>query len=235
MKSIIPNCFIFFILLNVLMSPINANDSTYINKRYKGGEYALRKIIIDNLIYPTESAERCIVGTSVSSMRINKTGEIVEIKILNPLRKEIDKAVIKALNKTKDGWLRDMDSNNDTIFYFQILFKLENIDFFKQQVKSPNLIYEITIIAYGSDSYKNFISDDKLIENININYNKKAYNELLPLLNEAIRRNPFYTQFYQLRILCYENLNMDQELIHDDTNKLIKYIDNKSIDDILVK
>jgi hypothetical protein len=235
MKTKIILSFFLVTMLTTVSIVIKANDTTYINKRYMGGAKALRLNIQLKLKYPSKSVDECTVGTSLSSVKIKNTGEILEIKILNSLSSDIDDVVINALGQTKGNWLKDDKNTNDTIFYFQIQFKFNEIDFFQSQVSSENLLDEIFIIGYGGKSCKNFIPDEKLIEMINLNYKSNSFEKLLPLLNESIRRNPFYCQFYQMRVRCYKNLNMDQVLIKDDNLKLSKFIDNKTINDILVK
>ncbi len=234
MKRIQAIITVLIIIVSAFCFKITANDTTYISKRYNGGEKALQKFILSNQRYPAQALNNCVVGTSLSSLKINSAGEIVDIKIINSLGSDIDNEVMMVLRATKGRWLKDEKNIHDTVFYFQIVFKVKGTDFFKPKIATENLQDEMAVIGYGNQ-YCRFIQDEKLIEMINSTYNKSAYKKLLSLLNEAIRRNPFHKQFYELRIQCYKNLNLNKNLILEDSLKITRLIGHKTIEEIVVK
>jgi hypothetical protein len=165
MRTFLTRLVFVLIILDIFSTDVYSINAKYINTRYVGGENSLRLFIQQNIIYPDKSAEKGIVGTSIASMTIKNTGEIVNIKILNSLDADIDKVVIETLRKTKDNWLKDPNVKNDTTFFFQILFKSDKTDFSKQKVNSENLIGECTLIGYGCNSCKKVMTDEKLNDN----------------------------------------------------------------------
>ena len=65
----------------------------------------IKNFLLKNLVYPEKAIECCKEGTEVVKFTITPNGNISNIKIDNCVCSEIDKEVIRVLNKTNGMWI----------------------------------------------------------------------------------------------------------------------------------
>lgn len=95
---------------------------------FPGGSAALKKYLIENLLYPLSAKEEGIEGKCILNFIVHKTGEISDVKILRSLAdcKQCDeeaKRLILAMPKWKPG--KQNGKEVDSYYTLPIIFKLQ--------------------------------------------------------------------------------------------------------------
>lgn len=203
-----------------------------VDYRYPGGTLALRKFLGMNMDYPPSAVENAIVGFSLSSCTINPDGSIKEVSIINPVNPSIDSAMSEVLYMTEGRWKTTEKDTLET-FYVQVVFSLSGIPFYTNTLTAENVLETIDITAMGVTYGGNEDKSDEFIANsINESLKSKDYATALKYLDEAIRRNPYRSDLYQIRIMVNTRLG-DKDRVMDDVNKVAVFINGKSMKNVL--
>ena len=93
---------------------------------FPGGEQAMYKFIIDNIIYPTNAKEQGIAGKVYVRFVVEKDGSITDVKTMRDFNPELDAEairVIKMMPKWKHGTQQGKPVR--VMFTLPINFKLD--------------------------------------------------------------------------------------------------------------
>lgn len=229
-----------FILLIIVQSSLSFYLSAQdlpINSRFKDGSEGFYRFMTVNLKYPVESVNSKTIGYSITGITITPEGKIKEISIINPLDKYIDSEIITALEKTKNKWIRSKNITTDQTFYVQVVYRIDHLagldpggDYpardvynFLEPVYVAEAVRKKTDLPEANDSIRARIS-----KSLKENKNEDA----LRYTDELIRRNPFVTELYQLRILINRKLK-NNDLIVKDAQRMENFIPGVSLNDFL--
>lgn len=204
----------------------------FFSHRYPGGAYELRKNLAVNLLYPAPAVENGIVGMSLASCTLNPDGSINGISIVNPVCPSIDQAVKDALSST-DGQWTSIDKDTLEALNVQIVFVLSGIPFYTNTLTAYNMLESIDVTAMGvTYAGQEDLSDDNIALSINESLKAKDYEAALKGLDEAIRRNPFKPDLYQVRIMVNTKLG-DKDRVMEDVIKIGNFLNGKSLQQVL--
>jgi len=245
---------IILILLSITVVDAIAQEAgPPIENRFVGGEEAFFMCIYNNISYPESSKKNGSYGCSIAKFSLTPTGEILDIKIINPVDKYIDNEVINVLLSTKGKWTKCDTVNNDQVFYVQIdfLFSGLSTSSYAPRSKPYSSLFLNPIIVTSMAVYKpkNKIYDDQTLAIIVTSKNKiyddqtlaaagtsaieeERYDEAIEILNELIKRHPFTKELYQLRILAHKKLG-HTDLVNQDINTINNFAEGYSLDEIV--
>lgn len=222
-----------------------------VNNRYPGGTRELRVFFANNLRYPEIDAERSIVGLSVVACTINPDGSIHSIEIINPISPTIDNEIKRLLNLTGNKWTSIEQDTLET-FYAQIHFALDNPKHSRNSITAENVLAEVIVFAMGTtinsigsnkrptlyESERDGSlsaranSDEQVTLGLSEALTNKDWKGAQAFLNEAIVRNPYVPDLYQLRIMVNTKLGY-KELVMEDVNKVSNFMNNMSLQQIV--
>jgi hypothetical protein len=221
-----------FPLITIISQDLN-NDlksPLFVEEQFKGGTIEFRKFITANIKYPQQSVEKAVVGLSISSCTITPDGAIENISIINPIDQHIDLEVKRVIELTKTKWNKSEDSISRT-FYLQIYFILKGIQFDTYELTAENVIKSFSVTVLGlklSEAEVPKRTTQYIIESIGTALSRKKYPDALEFINEAIRRNPFEPNLYQLRIMINSKLGKSED-VKNDIEKISNFIDGKTL------
>ncbi|MBK3517182.1 hypothetical protein [Carboxylicivirga marina] len=218
--------FVFF-YLSLLMSAQSISDRALdINSRFTEGKDGFNKFIAKNASYPLVSQNSLTVGLSVASLTVSPKGHIVDVSILNPIDNHIDKEVIRLLMSTGGKWQATDSITVNQKIIIQLAFIINGTKYHYSYLSEQHIAAPALIVAYSQNIPVTFKSDDKLQSMINKHLNKKKYQKCVDCLDELIRRNPYNTKAYQLRIMCNARLG-NEVVVESDTEVLTGFNDNQ--------
>ena len=114
----------------VVSPPVERKDKIFkvaeIQPQFPGGGAELMKYLSTNLKYPEDAKKQSIEGRVIVQFVINKTGKIINTKILQSLHPSCDKEVIRLIESMPD-WVPGKQNGNPVPVYYTlpIRFKLE--------------------------------------------------------------------------------------------------------------
>ena len=97
--------FLLFLLLPILSISQEKNTTdniigvAEISPEFVGGEEAMNKFIVDNIIYPAESIKKGEQGIVYVQFVVRKTGELTDLKVLKGETKLLDQAALDVISK----------------------------------------------------------------------------------------------------------------------------------------
>jgi len=96
---------------------------------FPGGEEALNKFLLENIIYPVSARKANIEGKVYTSFVIDTNGKVGEIKIINGLSNDINKEVIRVIS-IMPNWVPGFDALHNRKLRMQmflpVIFNLDN-------------------------------------------------------------------------------------------------------------
>ena len=205
---------------------------TFFTHRYPDGANGLRKYLATRLTYPEDAVQNGIVGLSLASCTIDKEGSVQNAAIINPLFPSIDWDIIRLIKSTSGKWTRIEKDTLETC-YIQVFFVLSGLNYNTGKLVDYNVLDEVQVTAMGirfDDSSK--YTDDQLAIHLNESLQAGNYKEAIWYLDEAMRRNPFNPELYQVRIMVNTKLG-DRERVMEDVSKLGNFINGKSLQEVI--
>lgn len=161
-----------------------------LNYRYKGGFHTFEKHFISTVTFPEAAKYNCRIGICVASLKVDCNGEIVEVKLKNPLRLGIDEEISNFIHSTTGNWNTCSD-NKYTKFDIPIQFTIRGIE-----TNSTDAV----LIIVGEPLPGQICNDDQYyIEKVEKLMEKKKGKKALQYLNQLIRRNPYNTEYYDMQ------------------------------------
>lgn len=204
------------------------------DNRFEGGTIELLKRVSRELGYPSDAVDNAIVGLSLASCTINPDGTVHNVAIINPLCQSIDSKTKQAL-RSLDGEFKSINKDSLETFYIQILYELPGLEFFTSTLKYENVLDPVTIsvkmMTFKGDYEK---TDEYIAAQINNALKNEDYSIAVEFLNEAIRRNPYVPELYQLRILAHSKLGRKNATM-EDALKIANFMDGKSLESIIAE
>ena len=161
-----------------------------LNYRFKGGYYTFEKIFQLSVEYPPMATANCIMGIAIVSVKVNCEGVVGDLKIKTPLGYGIDNEISAFFTKTEGHWNTCRDEKY-TKFEIPIQFKLKGC---VTNNEDGLLVIEASNPGYLCNDDQYYI--DKLEKYISKGKNKKA----LQYLGIMIRRDPYNTDYYDMRM-----------------------------------
>jgi hypothetical protein len=228
---------ILILLTFTMINAIAQEANPSIENRFVGGDEAFFMWIYSNISYPESSKKNGSYGCSIAKFFITPTGEILDVKIINPVDKYIDTEVINLLLSTKGKWTKCDTLKNDQEFYIQIdfLFSGLSTSSFTPRSKPYSSLFLNPIIVTGKavNKPKNKILDDQTLAAAGTSAIKEErYDEAIEIFNELIKRHPFTKEFYQLRMLVHKKLG-HTDLVNQDVNTINNFAEGYSLDEIV--
>jgi hypothetical protein len=215
-----------------------------INYRFKNGEDGYVSFFSKTITFPPSSIENGTIANSIIRISLNPDGKIEEMTVINPIDSIIDNEVLKAIDLSKNIWLKCDTTSHNQVFYLQIAFSLPGI---LPNLCSPEnkeikrLFPEPIMISLPEPMIDSFSKKDEtesaarkseeIAEKANNYLASEQLAEALPLISELIKRDPFNRDLYKVRIMINIKLNRP-ELVEEDDNKIINFAEGYSIDDL---
>lgn len=202
--------YLFGLLFSIYFSTYSQEQSILDTCYSGGGARMFYQTIGENLKY----ADRSKVGLSILYWEINK-GQIQNITIINSLGKLTDKHIIRVLQLTSDNWVVKESIDK---YYLPIKFQT-HYDFYIDPIPC-NYLKEIVVNAYAVVNGNRFQStnvktDEEIISNLNKSIEKDKFKLAISYLDQMIQRNPLNQQLREMRILCYQQLNLDEKACNE--------------------
>ncbi len=205
---------------------------TFFSHRHKDGANELRKYLASRPRYPQDAAENGIVGLSIASCTIDRDGHIHDVSIINSLSPSVDQDIIRLLNSTEGQWTKIEIDTLET-FYAQFFFVQYGNQFNTNELTAFNVLKSVVITAMGNPiEDSELYTDDQIAISLNESLNTGNYNEAIWYLDEAIRRNPYNPELYQVRIIANKKLG-NKELVMEDVYKIGNFMNGKSIQSVI--
>ncbi len=184
-------------LQDISFEDLNTKQANFI-----GGTDELKKFFAINLRYPQDIK----YGTMIGIVIINQKNNELKTITFNSPGKSYDKEFDRVVQLSKNRWEKN-DKLNILYSTITLDFSFEQSNYFTDYDHQPNFIAgNIYLRNYANKKLK---SDDKLVKELNENYSKKEYKKVIKLTNELIARNPFYPNFYSIRIKALKALSQD--------------------------
>lgn len=218
---------IVFCCLSLVMSAQTISSNALdINSRFIGGSDGFNEYIAKNAGYPLKSLNALTVGLSVASLTISPNGHIEDVSILNSIDNSIDREVIRLLMSTGGKWRASDSIKCNQKIILQLAFIINGTKYHYSYLSEPHISEPAMIIAYSQNTPVTFKSDDKLQSMMNKHLKKKNYKKCVDCLDELIRRNPYNTKAYQIRIMCNGRLGNASQ-VESDTKVLTGFNNNQ--------
>ncbi|WP_075602757.1 hypothetical protein [Saccharicrinis aurantiacus] len=129
--------------------------------------------------------------------------------------------MIRVLRMTEGKWKKKEGFQDSETFYIQVLLKLDNSGTNTYWKRTSNII-DYVVIQHLSKKNK-YITNEELEYSLNSSIKLKDYEASVAVLNELVRRNPYNTMLYNLRMRCNSKLRAYKDVMID-SNKLSSYI-----------
>jgi len=204
MRTLILVSILFFSLnaYSQVLSDININCFRDSQAKFIGGEDALNKFFGLNLQYTKDMS----YGTMIGVIIIDQYNKEYKTLMINSLGKSCDNEFNRVVQLTKHKWEKN-DSINTLYCVINIEFSYAGSKYFIDYQGQPDFIIGgIQLKIYIDKKIK---SDEKLVATVNKYYSEKNYKKALPIINQLIKRNPYYSTFYVMRIKSLLSLGKD--------------------------
>jgi len=167
-----------------------ANLKQLLDYRYRGGYYSFERLFFKTVEYNEVAKKNCVVGIMIVRFDVDCEGEIKNLVIKNPLRWGLDAQVQGFLQATMGNWNTCTDDKY-TRFEVPIQFTINDTE---TNSTDGMIILQADLTGYNckGDSY----FQEKLDDALEKNKKKKA----VKYLDELIKRNPYDSDLYDLRI-----------------------------------
>jgi len=236
--------------LAFLVTIVIFSENTYgqkykkpIDYRFKNGEIGYSAFFSKSITYPQASVKAGSIGNSITRVTLNPEGEISDIDIINPIDSNIDKAVLNAIDRSRDFWKKCDTINHNQEFFMQFSFSLPGIYpiLFKPKTRELAALFPDPLLVTLPESLLaalskqnegiKIINNEELTDKANAFLDSAKYDEALPFINELIKRDPFTRELYKARIMINIRLNRP-ELVGSDDDKIYDFAGGFSIDEL---
>lgn len=158
--------------------------------RYKGGFYTFEKHFNSSVTFPESALYNCRIGICVVSLLVDCNGDIVEVKLKNPLRFGIDEQITDFIYSTTRNWNACTDDKY-VKFDIPIQFTIRGVE---------TNFTDGVLISVGEPIPGQSCEDDQYyIEKVEKLMEKKKGKKALQYLNRLIRRNPYNNEYYEMQ------------------------------------
>jgi hypothetical protein len=206
-------------------------QTSVVERRYPGGNLELRTFLARSARFPEYAAENNIVGLSLSSCAISPDGNVERVEIINSLGEAVDKEVRRLLHRTSGKWKKARIDTTE-VFYFQLCLYLSPIEWHRDTIRDYNILEPIIITAVPfrmNRQERERYSDQYIAESINQGIKNEDYHSAIESIDEAIRRNPYNLQLYQLRIMINSKIG-NSDMVQEDALKMRNFVNGKPLE-----
>ena len=202
-------------------------------KRFANGGMAFTQYMMKNLRYPLEAMQAAIVGTELVSIIVTPTGKLANVAIVNSLGEAIDGEVLRLFRSTRQRWLpADQSASQDSIMLFlPVKFTLTDgsgeKDFYVEAVKPDFILNETVVVGYHARVSLDVRDDAYYINELRAASQKKDNKQMLKMVNELIRRNPYSDKLYLQRANIEQQFGQTDEACSD-YKKIIYFLGRTS-------
>lgn len=184
------------------LQDIKFKDLAINQAKFEGGENELKKFFAMNLRYPMDLN----YGTMIGIVIIDQEKEKLNTLTFNSPGKSYDAEFKRVVKLSQNKWIKN-DSLDILYSVLTLDFSYEGSNYFVDYDHQPEFITGNIFLKNFSDNKLN--SDEDLISSLNESYKGGEYKKVLKLTDELIKRNPFYPNFYVMRIKALEELGKD--------------------------
>lgn len=165
------------------------NVMKLMNYRFKGGYYTFEKLAYASLKYPPYNDQICLVGMVLIDIEVNCEGEVVNVKVKNPIGLGVEEDISKFLESTNGKWNK-CDDDKYTQVEIPVQYMMENVE-------TNNA--DAMIVIVGKNKGVVCYDDSYYLEKANKFMDKGNGKKAIPYLNQLIQRNPYNTDYYDMR------------------------------------
>lgn len=158
-------------------------DSAFVKASFDGD---IEKYFAKQIKYPRDLAARNIRGRTVLSFVISKLGELESVVIEEFPHIDLAKGAIAILKSTKGMWSPTIEDTVAIDFNYKIIINYQGHSSQPMPTKEKSLVLK-----------------DKALRKIK----KEDYEKALALINDAIKINPFRSEYYDMRSRIHYSLN----------------------------
>jgi hypothetical protein len=159
------------------------------NYRFKGGYYTFEKLAYESLKYPPYNDQICLVGMVLVDIEVNCEGEVVNVTVKNPIGLGVESDISKFLESTKGKW-NNCEDDKYTHVEIPVKYKMENVE---------TNDADAMIIIVGKNKGVVCYDDSYYLEKANKYLGKGNGKKAIPYLNQLIQRNPYNTDYYEMK------------------------------------
>ncbi|MCD6179034.1 MAG: energy transducer TonB [Bacteroidales bacterium] len=207
-----------FTLLILLAFSFNAlfsqQENDFVKAKFNGN---IEKYFAKQIKYPRELAARGIEGRTVLSFVITKQGELESIAADEFPHINLAKEPISILKSTKGMWSPTLINNEPVDFIYKIIINY-NIQKGQSVSSSRRTFNQERPSPPAPMKEKSLILKDKSLRKVK----KEQYDKALSLIDEAIKINPYKSEYYDIRSRVHYSLN-NINAAEQDAMSAIKY------------
>lgn len=157
--------------------------------RFKGGYYTFEKLFYSSVKYPPYNDQVCLVAMALMDIEVNCEGEVVKVTIKNPIGLGVEEDISKFLESTTGKW-NTCDDDKYTKVEIPVQYRMENVETNDD---------DAMIVIIGKNKGVVCYDDSYYLEKANKFMEKGNGKKALPFLNQLIQRNPYNTEYYEMK------------------------------------
>jgi len=165
------------------------NVKKLMNYRFKGGYYTFEKLFYASVKYPPYNDQICLVAMVLIDLEVNCEGEVVTVKIKNPIGLGIEEDISKFMESTAGKW-NSCDDEKYTKVEIPVQFRMENVE--------TNDV-DAMIVITGKNKGVVCYDDSYYLEKANKFMGKGNGKKAIPYITQLIQRNPYNTEYYEMK------------------------------------
>jgi hypothetical protein len=165
------------------------NVMKLMNYRFKGGFYTFEKIFLQSVKYPPYANQICLVGIVLVEIDINCMGEVVNVKVKNPLGLGVEEDISNFMASTAGKW-NTCNDDKYTKVEIPVQYRMENVETNNE---------DAMIIVYGKNEGVVCYDDSYYLEKAKKFLEKGNGKKAMPFLNQLIQRNPYNTEYQDMK------------------------------------
>ena len=187
----------FFFFINLLLCQENTsisasrkeNVTKLMDYRFKGGYYTFEKLFYDAIKYPPYNDQICLVGMVLIDIEVNCEGKVVNVTVKNPIGLGIEEDISKFMESTAGKWNTCTDDKYTKV-EIPVQYRMENVE---------TNDADAMIIITGKNKGVVCYNDSYYLEKANKFLEKGNGKKAIPYLNQLIQRNPYNTEYYEMK------------------------------------
>lgn len=166
-----------------------ANVKKLMDYRFKGGYYTFEKLAYSALKYPPYNDQVCLVAMVLVEIEVNCEGEVVTVKVKNPIGLGVEEDISSFLESTQGKWNKCADDKYTQV-EIPVQYKMENVETNND---------DAMIVIVGKNKGVVCYDDSYYLEKANKYLEKGNGKKAIPYINNLIQRNPYNTEYYEMK------------------------------------
>lgn len=165
------------------------NVMKLMNYRFKGGFYTFEKLFLQSVKYPPYNDQICLIGMVLIDIEVNCAGEVVNVVVKNPIGLGVEEDISKFMASTAGKW-NMCEDDKYTKVEIPVQYRMENVETNDE---------DAMIVVYGKNEGVVCYDDSYYLEKANKFLEKGYGKKAMPFLNQLIQRNPYNTDYYEMK------------------------------------